>query len=154
MAKKQNVSDIVFNAVLPEAEKLNLILWDVVYVKEGPSWILRITIDKEEGVFIEDCEKLSRAIDPVLDEMDPIEEEYCLEVTSPGPERILRTDRHLNCYLGKPVKIKLYNSIDGNKEIDGVLLSYSESDIVINNTEDLSIPRQNIASVKADDDIF
>lgn len=153
MPKKQNVSETVFNAVLPEAERLGLLLWDVVYVKEGPSWILRITIDKDGGVFIDDCEALSRAVDPILDELDPIEEEYCLEVTSPGLGRILRNDRHLDFYIGDPVMIKLYNAVDGVKEIKGSLVSYSGSEITVRcDGQELTVQRTNIASVKADDD--
>ena len=153
MAKKQNVSEIVYNAVLPAAEELGLYLWDVVYLKEGPSWILRITIDKSGGVFIEDCEKLSRMIDPIIDEIDPIEEEYCLEVSSPGLGRILRTDRHLDMYKGKPIVLKLYNSVEGSKEYKGTLVSYTASEISIRTDDsDMVISRQNIASAKADDD--
>lgn len=153
MPKKQNVSDIVYEAVLPEVEKLGLFLWDVFYVKEGPSWVLRVTIDKPGGVFIDDCEALSRAIDPIIDELDPTEEEYCLEVTSPGLGRVLRTERHLDFYIGKPVVIKLYNAIDGFKELAGSLVSYTGSEIVLENDgTGKTVSRQNIASFKADDD--
>jgi ribosome maturation factor RimP len=88
-SKKGGVAETVRKLVLPYAETLGLSVWDVRYVREGGAWYLRIFIDKEGGVGIEDCEKLSRAIDKPLDELDPIKESYCLEVSSPGINREL-----------------------------------------------------------------
>lgn len=79
----------------PLAEELGYFLWDVEYVKEGSEMYLRITIDSEEGITIEDCEKMHRAIDPILDEADPIDEAYHLEISSPGIERELKNDMHV-----------------------------------------------------------
>ena len=89
----------------PIAEGLGYELWDVEYVKEGADYYLRITIDSSEGITIEDCEKMHRAIDPVLDEADPIESAYYLEVSSPGSERELRTDAHILACIGEDVEV-------------------------------------------------
>ena len=105
-------------------------IWDVEFVKEGTRKILRITIDSEEGVDIEDCEKLHRAIDPILDEADPIEEQYYLEVSSPGIERDLRTLEHIEACEGWNVEVKLYTPMNGSKSFRGVLLPLGENSTV------------------------
>ena len=112
----------------PLAEELGYFLWDVEYVKEGSEMYLRITIDSEEGINIEDCEKMHRAIDPVLDEADPIEEQYYLEVSSPGIERELRTLEHVEACEGWNVEVKLYAPVNGTKVFRGVLLELGEND--------------------------
>ena len=86
----KNIASTVRELIAPTAESLGLILWDVEYVKEGTEWYLRVTIDTEEGVTIEDCEKMHRAIDPLLDEADPIEGSYTFEVSSAGADRVLK----------------------------------------------------------------
>lgn len=105
----------------PVAESLGYFLWDVEYVKEGARMILRLTIDSEEGVNIDDCEKMHRAIDPVLDEADPIEAAYYLEVSSPGIERELRTEDHIYACEGWEVELRLFAPVDGTKVFRGVL---------------------------------
>ena len=104
----KSIVETVWELAEPIAESLGCWLWDVEYVKEGARRVLRITIDSEEGITIEDCEKLHRAIDPVLDEADPIEEAYYLEVSSPGVERDLRTPAHVEACEGWNVEVKLY----------------------------------------------
>lgn len=152
--KKVNTAEAVREAVRPVAESMGLVLWDVVFVKEGPSWFLRITIDKPGGVFIDDCEKLSRAVDPLIDEIDPAEKEYYLEVTSPGLGRTLRTDDHLAAYIGKAVKIRLFKTnADNIRELDGALSAFDAAEITIQQDNGKTIlSRKDIADVKADDD--
>ena len=123
MAKgTKNVSQIVRELAEPLAEELGCWVWDVEFVKEGTRKILRITIDSEDGIDINVCEQLHRAIDPLLDEADPIEEAYYLEVSSPGIERELRTQIHIDACEGWDVEVKLYAAIDGLKTFRGVLL--------------------------------
>ena len=111
----------------PIAEGLGYELWDVEYVKEGTDYYLRITIDHPEGITIDDCERMHRAIDPVLDEADPIEDFYHLEVSSTGIERELKTDRHVEACEGWDVEVKLYAPIDGSKLYTGELLPLGEN---------------------------
>ena len=113
------------------AEELGYYIWDVEYVKEGARRILRVTIDNEDGITIEDCEKFHRAIDPILDEADPIEEAYYLEVSSPGIERELKNEMHLSACEGWQVEVKLYAPIDGVKLFRGELCECPEGKIVI-----------------------
>ena len=120
----------------PLAEELGYFLWDVEYVKEGARRVLRITIDSEEGITIDDCEKMHRAIDPVLDEADPIEEAYYLEVSSPGVERELRTAEHLYACEGWNVEVKLYAPLNGSKLYRGILLEVGENGDIRIETKD------------------
>ena len=128
MAKNaKSVTETVRELAEPLAEDIGCWVWDVEYVKEGARRVLRITIDAEEGVDINQCEALHRAIDPLLDEADPIEEAYYLEVSSPGLERELRTDVHLEACEGWNVEVKLYAPRDGQKLFRGVLLGRGEN---------------------------
>ena len=127
MAKNPSIAERVAALAEPIAEEFGYFLWDVEYVKEGGRRILRITIDSEEGIYIEDCEKMHRALDPILDEADPIEEAYYLEVSSPGIERELRTDMHIDACEGWDVEVKLYAPIDGSKVFRGKLLPLAEN---------------------------
>ena len=106
------------------AEKLNYSVVDVEYKKEGGERILRIYIDKDGGVDLEDCEKFSRAFDEIIDAADPIEEAYSMEVSSPGLDRQLKKEREFRHYLGRRVEVKLYKPLNGNKEFDGILKKY------------------------------
>ncbi len=126
MAKSNSVAETVRALAEPVAEELGVWIWDVEFVKEGARRVLRITIDSEEGVNIEDCEKLHRAIDPILDEADPIEEQYYLEVSSPGLERELKNADHIYACEGWDVEVRLYAPIDGSKVFRGVLLPPGE----------------------------
>ena len=126
MAK--NVAQTVRELAEPLAEELGFFLWDVEYVKEGGRRVLRLTIDSEEGITIEDCERMHRAIDPLLDEADPIEEAYYLEVSSPGIERELRCRMHLEACEGWNVEVRLYAPRDGVKSFRGELLAMEDED--------------------------
>ena len=110
----------------PLAEELGYVLWDVEYVKVGADMYLRLTIDSEEGITIEDCERMHRAIDPMLDEADPIEEAYHLEVSSPGIERELKEDWQIEACEGWDVELRLYAPVDGAKSYLGVLKGLCE----------------------------
>ena len=127
----KNVAGVVKALVEPVAEELGYFIWDVEFVKEGARRILRITIDNEEGITIEDCEKLHRAIDPILDEADPIEEAYYLEVSSPGIERELKNEMHISACEGWPVEVKLYAPVNGSKVFKGTLCECPEGKIII-----------------------
>ena len=127
----KNIAGAVKALAEPLAEELGYFIWDVEFVKEGARKILRITIDNEEGITIEDCEKFHRAIDPLLDEADPIEDAYYLEVSSPGIERELKNAMHLSACEGWQVEVKLYAPIDGSKVFRGELCECPEGAIVI-----------------------
>ena len=106
-------------------------LWDVEYVKEGGDWFLRLYIDKEGGVDINDCEAISRAVDPILDEKDPIPDSYSFEVCSAGLERVLKRPGDFEQFLGSMVLVKLYKPVDGRKEIVGTLTGYEDGAVTI-----------------------
>ena len=129
-----NAAEKVYGLIKETVESQGVTLWDVRFLKEGASWYLRVFIDKPEGIGIEDCTNVSHAIDPIIDEADPIDVSYFLEVCSPGTERELTRQSHFEACLGKKVKIKLYKAIDGVKELTGTLKS--AADTVIIETED------------------
>lgn len=122
-----NIASVVEELIKATVEEKGCELWDVEFVKEGALYILRITIDKEGGVDISDCEAVHRAIDPILDEADPIEHSYTLEVSSPGVERVIRTPAHIIACLGRAVTVKLFTAIDGKKQLVGMLAEYNET---------------------------
>ena len=118
------VTDTVAALALPVVEKAGCTLWDVEYVKEAGTWFLRVYIDREGGVDILDCESVSRKLSDLLDEADPIEGSYTLEVGSAGAERALKRPGDFAQFMGSPVLVKLYRAQDGQKEIPGVLTAY------------------------------
>lgn len=129
---KKNVRETVREAIEPTVTELGYEIWDVTYSKIGADYHLEITIDHEKGIGIEDCEKVHRAIDPILDECDPIEDFYYLEVSSPGIERDLRTDYHINASIGMPVEAKLFApNEDGRKSYVGILQAYEDGVVII-----------------------
>lgn len=147
-AGAKNIAGTVKLLAEPIAEELGYFIWDVEFVKEGARKILRITIDNEEGITVDDCEKLHRAIDPVLDEADPIEEAYYLEVSSPGIERELKNPMHLCACEGWPVEVKLYAPINNSKVFRGDLCECPEGKIVIrNNGEELVFEASAVAKI-------
>ena len=125
------VTDIVTEFSKPIVEENGCKLWDVEYVREGSERFLRIYIDKDGGVDIEDCEKVHRAIDPFLDEKDPIAESYHLEVCSAGLERALKRPADFEQFIGSPILIKLYRPRNGLKEIPGILRDYQDGRITL-----------------------
>lgn len=111
----------------PVVEAAGCTLWDVEYIREAGSWYLRIYIDKEGGVSIDDCERISRELDPILDAEDPIPDSYVFEVGSAGAERELKRPGDFQQFLGSEVEVKLYQPLDGCKSFVGVLKSYSDA---------------------------
>lgn len=129
------------------ANELGYLVWDVDYVKEGTEWFLRIDIDKEGGVGIEDCERYSRTIDPILDEENPIEDRYTLQISSPGIEREIKNDFHLEHSLGETVQVRLYAPLNGFKEYVGELKAYNSESITLDVDEIVEIPRKAIGKM-------
>ena len=125
------VTDLVAKLAAPAVEAAGCELWDVEYVREAGSWYLRLYIDKEGGVDILDCEKISREVSDLLDEADPIEGSYTFEVSSAGAERALKRPGDFARFMGSPVAVKLYRARDGRKEFAGVLAGYEDGNITI-----------------------
>ena len=125
------VTDLVASFAEPVIREKGCTLWDVEYVREGSEYFLRLYIDKEGGVDITDCEAISRAVDPILDEKDPIPESYHFEVCSAGLERPLKRPGDFEKFMGSPVFVKLYRPINGLKEIPGILRGYEDGRITV-----------------------
>lgn len=120
------VEKIVWKAAEPIAESFGCSIYDVEYVKEGQNYFLRVYIDKEGGVSTDDCEAVSRALDPVLDEIDPIESAYFLEISSPGIDRKLSRPEHFEAAIGKQIDVRLFSPVNGSKELTGILRGVSD----------------------------
>ena len=147
----KNVASAVRELVTPVAEEMGYYIWDVEFVKEGADKYLRITIDNEEGITIDDCEKFHRAIDPVLDEADPISEAYILEVSSPGIERELKCDDHIFACVDWDVEVKLYAPDEkGRKILKGVLGGLDDEGRILVKVgeEELALERKSVAKVR------
>ena len=130
--KKGSTTEIVRALAEPLAKELGLIIWDVTFTKEGADWYLRIFIDKEGGVGIDDCVDLTRAINPVLDSEDPIPQEYTLEVSSPGINRKLTRPEHFEAFLEAPVRVKLIRpNAAGVREFAGILTGREGSTVTV-----------------------
>ena len=143
------IEEKVEQLVKDPIEKLGYSLYDVEYVKEGPEYYLRIYIDKESGIDLNDCEKVSNEINEILDEADYIKEQYYLEVSSPGIERKLRKDKHLEQNISKNVEIKLFKKDNnGKKEYTGKLKAFNQEEIIIETDKEIAIERKNIAQIK------
>ena len=124
-------------------------LWDVEYVKEGGDWFLRLYIDKEGGVDINDCEAISRAVDPILDEKDPIPDSYSFEVCSAGLERELKRPSDFAQFLGSAVTVKLYKPVNGLKEPAGTLAAYEDGAVTIRQGEkEVRFEKSEVAQVR------
>ncbi len=152
MAK--NTVSAVWELAEPLAEELGLILWDVVFEKEGANYYLRIIIDKEEGVGIDDCVNMSHALDKPLDDANIIDRQYNLQVSSPGIERKLTRDFHFECAIDEKVIVRLIRPFEGQREFKGVLIDYSESGAVTIEFPDettMTAEKKEIAFVKLDD---
>lgn len=143
------VTDQVRAFSQPVVEGLGCTLWDVEYVREGGEWFLRLYIDKEGGVGIDDCEAVSRAVDPILDREDPVPGSYHFEVSSAGLERPLRRPEHFARSLGKTVAVRLYRPRDGAKEFTGVLRGYADGRTVLETANgELAFEKDEIALVR------
>ncbi len=133
---KKSIKDTVRELIEPTVNSLGYMVWDVLYSKIGADYHLEITIDKEGGIDIDDCEKVHRAIDPIIDEADPIEDFYYLEVSSPGIERELRTDEHISLSIGQRVEAKLFAERDGRKSFKGTLTAFCDGVITLSDGDD------------------
>lgn len=147
-----SVADKVFALIKDTVEGQNVSLWDVRFVKEGANWYLRVIIDGENGISIDDCTSVHHAIDPILDEADPIDKSYYLEVCSPGLERELTRAAHFEACAGEKVKLKLYKAKDGVKEFFGTLVSGNKDAVVVSiDDKDTEFLRSEISFIKLDD---
>ncbi|MBQ7153648.1 MAG: ribosome maturation factor RimP [Clostridia bacterium] len=148
--KKEPIADTIRSLLSPTAGEMGYRLWDVEYVKEGATWYLRITIDQDSGITLDDCERFHRAIDPILDEADPIEGAYTLEVSSPGLERNLKYPEHFAACIGEEVEIRLFApDAEGSKVYTGTLISFSDGQVGIRaGGKDRLIPVASVASAR------
>ena len=128
---KKNIRETVREAIQPTVIELGYDIWDITYQKIGADYHLEITIDKDGGIDIEDCEKVHRAIDPILDECDPIEGFYYLDVSSPGVERELRTAEHISRSVGQKVLAKLFAQKEGKRTVKGILSDFTDGKLTI-----------------------
>lgn len=143
------IVDLVWQFAEPLVQAQGCSLWDVEYVREGGEWFLRLYIDKEGGVSIDDCEAVSRAVDPVLDEKDPIPESYRFEVCSAGLERALKRPSDFARFQGSPVLVKLYRPRDGRKEFAGTLTGYEDGRVSVRAGEaDYTFEKSEVALVR------
>ena len=143
------IEEKVEQLVKDKIENIGYDLYDVEYAKEGPNYYLRIYIDSPKGIDLNDCEKVSNEINDLLDEADYIKEQYYLEVSSAGVERVLRKDRHLEQNIGKKVEVKLFKKdTKGNKEYIGKLEKFDLETITIKTEEEIKIERKDIAQIK------
>ncbi len=151
--KGGNTVAAVWDIAKPIADELGLEIWDIRFVKEGSDWFLRIFIDKDGGVSIDDCENMSRAIDEPLDEADPIEQSYCLEVSSPGVERELTRDTHFEACTGEKIKVKFIRAVDGKREYSGVLSGFDGKLITLlcDDGRSISFEKKETSYIKLDD---
>ena len=139
------VTDVVAGLAQPFVEQAGCMLWDVEYVKEAGEWFLRVYIDKEGGVCIDDCEAVSRPLSDALDEADPIAGSYTFEVSSAGLDRPLKKPEHFEQSMGRQVDVKFYRPVDGRKERTGVLEGYENGDVTV---DGVRYPKQDIAQVR------
>ena len=149
MSKKEMYEKRTEELITPILERFNFELFDVEWVKEGGTWYLRCYIDKEGGVSIDDCEKIARAVDPILDEVDPIKESYQFEVSSAGLERPLRRPSDFARFMGSPVLVKLYRPHNGLKEFPGILRGYDEGRVTVEaGKETITFEKSQVALVR------
>ena len=143
------VTDLVSSLAQDVVQEKGCTLWDVEYVREGSDYFLRLYIDKEGGVDISDCEAVSRAMDPILDEHDPIEGSYHFEVCSAGLERALKRPSDFAQFMGSPLTVKLYRPRNGLKEIPGILRGYEDGRVTVEaGKETITFEKSQVALVR------
>lgn len=146
---KRKVEDIVYELAKPIIDRNNFELVEIEYKKEGPDWYLRVYIDKEGGITIDDCQSVSEELSDLLDDADPIEQSYIFEVSSPGIDRPLKTDRDYEKNDGKPIEIKLFSPMNGKKVLEGILKGHTADEVEIESDgKVLRIDRSSIALIK------
>ena len=143
------ITDRVTELARPVVEEEGCTLWDVEYVREAGSWYLRLMIDKEDGVGIDDCERISRRMDPILDEADPIPDSYVFEVGSAGADRELKRPSDFQQFLGHEVELRCYQPVSGHKSFTGTLTGYEDGAVTIQSGKDShSFDKSQIAQVR------
>ena len=143
-----NIEEKIEKLISKIINNLGYDLYDVEYVKEGKDYFLRIYIDSEKGIDLNDCEKVSNIITELLDKEDYIKEKYFLEVSSPGVERVLRKEKHLKDNIDNEIQIKLFKAMDGKKQYKGILKNFNNDYIIILNNQEIKIDRKNISQIK------
>ena len=143
----------IYEMVKPIADELNYDIYHIEYVKENGEFYLRIYIEKDSGITLSDCEALSRRVSDLMDEKDPIKDPYFLEVSSPGLNRTLFTEEHYKRFIGKEVMLKLTKSVDGKKNIKGILKEVNEGSIVVKIDELINVPKDKIKSINIEGEI-
>lgn len=139
----------IYDLSLPIVNELGYKLYDVMYVKEGKEYYLRLFIDHEKGIDLDDCEKVSNRISDLLDEVDPINTQYNLEVSSCGLERHLRENEHYKAAVGKIVELKLFKAIDGQKQLEGILKNINENVLILQiEDKDVEVKIDDVSSAK------
>ena len=145
----KKVTELVAELAAPAVAEQGCTLWDVEYVREAGQWYLRLYLDKDGGVDINDCEAISRAVDPILDEKDPIPGSYHFEVCSAGLERVLKRPSDFQKYLGSPITVKLYRPRNGMKEIPCVLRAYEDGRLTVEaGKETVTFEKSEVALVR------
>ena len=139
--------------VRPIAEELNYEIYHIEYVKENGEYYLRIYIDKDGGIALSDCEALSRRVRDVMDEKDPIKEAYFLEVSSPGLNRTLFTDDHFKKQIGKEIMVRFTKSLNGRKNIKGILKEVNDDSVIVETDDLITIPKDKIKSANLEGEI-
>jgi ribosome maturation factor RimP len=143
------VTDTVAQLALPFVQAAGCSLWDVEYVKEAGDWFLRVYIDREEGVSINDCEAVSRPLSDALDEADPIEGSYVLEVSSAGADRVLKKPEHFRQFLGQEVEARLYRPREGKKDFVGQLAAWADGNVTLNVAgQEMVFEKKEVAQVR------
>ena len=146
---KEKVEDIVFEIANPIVQRHNFELVEIEFKKEGADWYLRIYIDKEGGITIDDCQSVSEQVSDILDEIDPIDQSYIFEVSSPGIDRPLKTDRDYEKNQNKVIEINLFSPLDGKKHFEGKLLGHTENIVRIEyEGKELEIEKKQISIIK------
>ena len=146
-----SIEERVESLIQKKVEDLGYILYDVQYTKEGQNYFLRVFIEKEDGIIdLNDCEKVNDGINDLLDTADYIKEQYFLEVSSTGVEKVLRKDKHLKDNIGNEVEVKLFKPINKQKEFIGILEDFTENEITLKleNDESINIDRKDISLIK------
>lgn len=151
--KGGNTVAAVWKIAEPLAKDLGLTIWDIRFVKEGASWYLRVYIDKPGGVGVDDCVNMSHAIDKPLDEEDPIEQSYYLEVSSPGLERELTRDEHFTQMIGEKIKLRLIRPVENMRDFSGVLAAYEDGamTVMLDEETEMNVTKKETSWVRLDD---
>lgn len=143
----------IYEMVKPIADELNYEIYHIEYVKENGEYYLRIYIEKEGGITLSDCEALSRRVSDLMDEKDPIKDPYFLEVSSPGLNRTLFTENHYKRFIGREVMVRFTKSIDGKKNVKGILKEVNDDSIVVEAENLMNIPKDKIKSANIEGEI-